>query len=256
MEPQRTQPRVAIQGLTHRYGRQLALDHVDLDLPTGVTGLLGPNGAGKTTLLKLIATAMPVRGGTLSIDGVSVGATTLRTVRRRLGYLPQRFEVMGQATVSHNVAYAAWAHGMTRVEIPEAVGRALALVDLTDRADVHARSLSGGMRQRLGLACATVHRPQLLVLDEPTVGLDPVQRSQLRESIAGAAEDAVVVVSTHLVEDLTHTADRIVILHEGRLRFVGSPGELSRLGEPLAKRHASPLEAGYHAVLDRGRAHA
>jgi ABC-2 type transport system ATP-binding protein len=178
---------VSVRGVTHRYGRRVALADATLDLPVGVTGLLGPNGAGKSTLMKLLATAMPLQTGSVAVGDVPLVRDNLTAVRRQLGYLPQRFEVMGWSTVRRNVEYAAWAHGLPSREAGERADRALVLLGLSDRAGSRARALSGGMRQRLGLACALVHEPRVLVLDEPTVGLDPAQRRGLRDAIAAAA---------------------------------------------------------------------
>lgn len=180
-------PRVSVRGVTHRYGRRVALADATLDLPVGVTGLLGPNGAGKSTLMKLLATAMPLQTGSVAVGDVPLVRDNLTAVRRQLGYLPQRFEVMGWSTVRRNVEYAAWAHGLPSREAGERADRALVLLGLSDRAGSRARALSGGVRQRLGLACALVHEPRVLVLDEPTVGLDPAQRRGLR---ALGADDA------------------------------------------------------------------
>ena len=247
-------PVVTISDLSHRYGRRSALMGATLTLPVGVTGLLGPNGAGKSTLMELLATALPIQRGTVSIGELQLGRGSVRLVRRELGYLPQRFELMGTATVRRNVEYAAWAHGLASKDVRVASERALADLGLSDRAGSRARSLSGGMRQRLGLACALVHRPRVLILDEPTVGLDPEQRLRLRDAIAAAARDAVVLISTHLVEDLATLADQVVVLHAGRMPFIGTLATLRSLGSETAEGHASALEAGYHAVVQGSHA--
>ncbi|MBK7820741.1 MAG: ATP-binding cassette domain-containing protein [Tessaracoccus sp.] len=243
-------PSVTVREVTHRYGRRVALADATLDLPVGVTGLLGPNGAGKSTLMKLIATAMPLQSGCVAVGELPLVRDNLTAVRAQLGYLPQRFELMGWSTVRRNVEYAAWAHGLPSREAGERADCALALLGLSDRASSRARALSGGMRQRLGLACALVHEPRVLILDEPTVGLDPAQRRGLRDAIAAAAERAVVLISTHLVEDLATLADQVVVMHEGALRFVGTLDDLRALGADDAAGHASVLEAGYHAVVE------
>lgn len=235
--------------VSHSYGGRLALSGVSCELPVGVTGLLGPNGAGKSTLMKLLATAMRLRNGSIRFGEIEFDDGSIARVRGLIGYLPQRFEVMEMASVRRNVSYAAWAHGLSGDGLETAVGDALELFDLTDRAKSRARTLSGGMRQRLGLACALVHRPQVVILDEPTVGLDPVQRSELRRSIAKLGEHSVVLISTHLVEDLAAIAERVLVIHQGRLRFAGSVAELRELGEGGQASHSSPLEAGYEAAL-------
>lgn len=222
-----------------------------ITLPVGVTGLLGPNGAGKSTLMKLLATAMPLQDGAIAFGtNLNLERKTQVEIRRRIGYLPQRFELMGWATVRHNVEYAAWAQDVPSDQFDAAVDQALNLMDLDERGSSRARSLSGGMRQRLGLACAMVHQPRVLVLDEPTVGLDPAQRKELRRGIDRLAESAVVLLSTHLVEDLATIADQVIVLHEGKVRFQGSLDALRELGAGAAEEHASVLEAGYHATLE------
>ena len=242
-------PEVTLTGVSHRYGYRLALHDVTLTLPVGVTGLLGPNGAGKSTLMKLLATATGLQSGEVRFGDRSLREGPANEIRRLIGYLPQRFELMEWSTVRRNVAYAAWAHGLGGDALDAAVDAVLRSVDLAGRSGSRTRSLSGGMRQRLGLACALVHRPAVAVLDEPTVGLDPVQRGELRRLITELGEHSVVLISTHLVEDLAATAEQVVVLHEGRVRFRGSVAELRALGESSTSTHASVLEAGYEACL-------
>lgn len=240
---------VQVTGVSHHYGRRPALTDVTVSLPVGVTGLLGPNGAGKSTLMKVLATATALKCGEVRFGDQVLGEGSVNEIRRLIGYLPQRFELMEWSTVRRNVAYAAWAHGLTGDELDAAVDTVLSSVDLADRSGSRARSLSGGMRQRLGLACALVHRPAVAVLDEPTVGLDPLQRRDLRRLITELGEHSVVLISTHLVEDLAATAEQVIILHEGRVRFRGSVDGLRALGETSDSTHASVLEAGYEVSL-------
>jgi ABC-2 type transport system ATP-binding protein len=240
---------VSVADVSHRYGKCQALSGVSVSLPVGVTGLLGPNGAGKSTLMKILATAIGLQTGRVSFGEQKLGVGRLDVVRRLIGYLPQRFELMEWASVRRNVTYAGWAHGLDGAGLDAAVDTVLGLVDLSDRGDARARSLSGGMRQRLGLACALVHRPKVAVLDEPTVGLDPVQRSGLRKSIAELGEGSAVLVSTHLVEDLAGVAEQVIVINEGRVRFSGSVEQLRQLGEAGGSQHSSVLEAGYEVAL-------
>lgn len=246
------QLRLQVSGVSHSYGRRQGLAGVSMELPVGVTGLLGPNGAGKSTLMKLVATALSLHHGAIRRGDLAWSHGQDNAVRKLVGYLPQHFEVMSFASVRRNVAYAAWAHGLSGSSLDRAVDTVLASLDLTGRADDRARSLSGGMRQRLGLACAMVHRPQVLVLDEPTVGLDPVQRQALRQSMVEAGRNSVVLISTHLVEDLATVADHVVVLREGTVCFAGSLDQLRARGMERAGEHASTLEAGYHAVQADG----
>lgn len=243
---------ITLRDVSHAYGKRLALHPTDLTFSVGVTGLLGPNGAGKSTLLKLIATAIPLIHGCITYpSGITLSRATLHQVRQLIGYLPQRFDLMPWATVRSNVEYAAWAQGVPAAKQPAAVDRALALVGLTSRKDSSARSLSGGMRQRLGLACALVHEPEVLILDEPTVGLDPAQRRDIRRAIHEIAQHCVVILSTHLVEDLATIAQTVVIMRDGNICFCGPITELGDIGAPNSNEHASAFEAGYHTILDR-----
>ena len=239
---------VELQGVSHRYGRRSALTAVSLQLHSGVVGLLGPNGAGKSTLMKVLSTVLVPQTGSVTFDGLDITREPDQA-RALLGYLPQRFDVMGFSTVRHNVEYAAWAHGLDRSEAHDAANDILERVDLAGRARSLARSLSGGMRQRLGIACAMVHRPAVLLLDEPTVGLDPQQRFELRTMIAELGRDSIILISTHLVEDLTRSASQVVVMHAGRITYDGTIAGLEQLGSDPDAAYASSLEAGYHAVL-------
>jgi ABC-2 type transport system ATP-binding protein len=205
--------------------------------------------------MKLMATALPVQAGSISYGDLVLGKSPVRDVRRLLGYLPQRFSIMGTSTVIRNVSYAAWAHGMKGKELSDAVEYVLEVFDLSDRAKSRAVSLSGGMRQRLGLACALVHTPRIAILDEPTVGLDPVQRSELRRCISRIGQRSSVLISTHLVEDLVGVAEQVLVMNEGILCFAGSVVELAQAGvsRERAEGLSSGLEAGYTAVLGASR---
>lgn len=235
---------VQLDHVSYSYGSRLALDDLSVEMTSGVYGLLGPNGAGKTTLMKVLTGELTGTGTTSVMGGPVAGRLG------QIGYLPQHFEVMGASSVLRNVEYAAWARGVEPRRCRAAALEALARVDLADRQGDRANSLSGGMRQRLGIACVIAHQPKILALDEPTVGLDPVQRSALRELIADIGTQATVLISTHLVEDLTSIAKEILVLNSGRLVFTGTPAELTELGvQRPAATGDSPAEAGYRAVL-------
>lgn len=235
------------------YGRRAALDSVSLEFGNGVTGLLGPNGAGKSTLMQVAATALPLQSGGVVVAGHHLANRAGRNgARREIGYLPQQFDVMGWSSVRRNIEYAAWAHGIGKADLPQAVERTLNDVGLADRASDRARSLSGGMRQRLGIGCAIAHRPKVLILDEPTVGLDPLQRTAIRQLLDDLGRDACVVVSTHLVEDLQAIAKSVVVLANGTIRFTGTITELIELAAQDTPNPAlSPLERGYQAAVVR-----
>jgi ABC-type multidrug transport system ATPase subunit len=239
---------ISATGLRVRAGRRMAVDGVDLALTTGVHGLLGPNGAGKTTLIRALATVLRPAGGELSVLG---GAST-REIRRRLGYLPQEFGFYRRFTVREFVEYMAWLKEMPKADVPGAVQRAIERAGLADRADDRLKTLSGGMVRRAGIAQAIVNDPAVLLLDEPTAGLDPTQRMQFRELLRSLT-DACVVVSTHLVEDVAAACTDVVLLDAGRVVFQGAASELAAAGGDTDAGD-SPMERGYSAIIARGGA--
>ncbi|MER5226881.1 MULTISPECIES: ABC transporter ATP-binding protein [Streptomyces] len=243
---------IRAEGLKVRAGlRRMAVDGLDLSLGTGVHGLLGPNGAGKTTLIRSLATVLRPAGGTLELLGTSLGgATDLRELRRLIGYLPQDFGYYKRFTVREFVEYMAWLKEVPRRDIPAAVQRAVERVGLADRADDRMRTLSGGMVRRAGIAQAIVNDPRILLLDEPTVGLDPAQRLRFRELLHELGTDSCVVVSTHLVEDVAAACTAVVLFAEGKLVFHGTPDGLAAAGGPKDVGD-SPIERGYSALLAR-----
>ncbi|MDR1153025.1 MAG: ATP-binding cassette domain-containing protein [Bifidobacteriaceae bacterium] len=233
------------------YGRNAALRGVTWRVGAGLTGILGPNGAGKTTLLSILATLLPARSGRVKILGNDPAtAPGRRAIRRQLGYLPQAFEVARHATVVANVRYAAWVRGIDWADTRTAADAVIDLVGLADMRSKRAGQLSGGYRQRLGIACALVHRPTFILLDEPTVGLDPIHRVGIRQVLHRLAENAIVIVTTHMVEDLSLAGDRVAILSGGQIVFDGDVQGLQALGTSQEQEVESPLEAGYRAVLD------
>jgi len=254
LEPADTAPAtyawdVRATGLRVRLGRnRMAVDGLDLALGTGVHGLLGPNGAGKTTLIRALATVLRPTDGTLELLGTSASTVDLRAVRRRIGYLPQEFGYYRRFTVREFVEYMAWLKEMPGREIPGAVQRAVERVGLTDRAGDKLRTLSGGMLRRVGIAQAIVNDPRVLLLDEPTAGLDPAQRLRFRDLLRTLGTDTCVVVSTHLVEDVAAACDDVMLMANGRIVFEGRPAALAAAGTD-ADPGDSPIERGYSALL-------
>ena len=224
---------VRITGLGKRYGTTTALEQLDLEIGPGVTGLLGPNGAGKTTLLRCLATALAPDTGRIEAFGLDPAVAGQRTeLRRRLGYLPQDPGLYPNFTASALLDYVAVLKELTDAPRRRAeVRRVLAEVGLADRARVKVRKLSGGMRQRLGLAQALLGDPALLVLDEPTVGLDPEQRMLFRALISRLGETRTVLLSTHQTEDVGALCERVVVLRQGREVFDGTPRALAALAD-------------------------
>ncbi|WP_030814028.1 ABC transporter ATP-binding protein [Streptomyces sp. NRRL F-2799] len=246
---------VRVTGLCVRHRRTVALDSVDLELGTGVHGLLGPNGAGKTSLIRVLATVARPSAGRVELLGRDSADQRERSeIRGQLGYLPQEFGYYPAFTVREFVAYVAWLKEVPADRVPAAVQRALGRVGLAARADAKMRTLSGGMVRRVGIAQAVVNDPSLLLLDEPTAGLDPEQRVEFRELLRELGASTTVVVSTHLVEDVAAACTEVTLLDEGRIAYRGTPASLTRLGETSDGPGDHPIERGYTAALRAHRA--
>jgi len=241
---------ISIDSLGVRLGRSEILRDIDLDLPAGVHGLLGPNGAGKTTLIRVLASTLRHDTGSVEVLGRSYAkGEDMRWVRQRLGYLPQAAAFHRGFTAREYVEYIGWLRRMPSSDIPLAADRALSRVDLIERADTKMRKLSGGMQRRAGLAQAIVNDPQVLLLDEPTAGLDPEQRVQFRALLRELGADSCVVISTHLVEDVAHACDTVTLIDGGRIVDRSTPERLAALGADADLPGDSAIERGYTATL-------
>ncbi len=245
---------VDINDLTRRFGRTQAVAGVSLRTGAGAFGLLGPNGAGKTSLLRMMATVLPPTSGKLQLLGRDPGSHgPRREIRRRLGYLPQNLGYYPGFTVAEFVEYFALLKDMPPGQVPRAVAAAVEHVGLGDRARAKLRTLSGGMLRRAGIAQAIVNEPELLLLDEPTAGLDPEQRMAFRALLRDVGQRATVIVSTHLVEDVGAACTEVALMDAGRIVFHGTPDELTARGEGTGAAGDAPLERGYSAVLAAAR---
>ena len=223
-----TEPAVRCTELSHSFGTTRAVDGVDLEISPGeVFGLLGPNGAGKTTTLRMITTLLPTTSGRITVFGVDVARRRM-AVRRLIGYVPQQLSADGALTGRENVALFARLFDVPRASRDAEVRRALDLVGLADEADRVAKGYSGGMIRRLELAQALVSSPRLLILDEPTIGLDPVARSAVWERITQIRTDTgmTVLVTTHYMDEAEQYCDRVALMHTGRIRALGTPADL------------------------------
>jgi ABC-2 type transport system ATP-binding protein len=220
---------IEVRTVTKRFRGVVAVDALTLCLGPGITGLLGPNGAGKTTLLRMIATVLAPDEGSVTVDGRDLAVADQRVeVRRRLGYVPQEPGFHLGFTAFEFVDYVAILKEMTdRRARHDEVRRVLALAGLDDVRSRKIRALSGGMRRRLAIAQALLGSPRLLVLDEPTAGLDPEQRLRFRELVTSLAPDTTVLLSTHQTEDVRALCQRVIVLHAGAARFDGSPDRLA-----------------------------
>lgn len=242
---------VIVDGMVQRRGKRTVLRGVTFSLDSGVTALLGPNGAGKTTLLETVVTLLPPAGGNIQVLGEDYSDKKARErARERIGYLPQNFGYVASFSVEDFVSYVAWTKGMKGESGAQAVREAIAAVGLTGSASVRMAKLSGGMRQRAGIAAAMVHRPGFLVLDEPTVGLDPRQRSDFRKLVRGLAATTPVLLSTHLTDDVSAMCDDVLVLEDGDIVFQGTVRELAAAGAS-SEEGDTELERGYHTVVGR-----
>ena len=245
---------VEITDLTRRFGRTQAVAGVNLATGPGVFGLLGPNGAGKTSLLRMMATVIPPTSGRLRLLGRDPGGYgPRREIRRRLGYLPQSLGYYPGFTVAEFVEYFALLKDMPPGRVAAAVAAAVERVDLGDKARSKLRTLSGGMLRRVGIAQAIVNEPELLLLDEPTAGLDPEQRVAFRALLRDLGQRATVVVSTHLVEDVGAACTAVALMDQGKIVFHGTPAELITRADGTDAAGDAPLERGYSAVLAAAR---
>lgn len=216
---------LSVEHVTKRYGNFTALEDISFTLTPGVYGLLGPNGAGKTTLMKMITTLLfPTKGQILwnGEDIFSLGAE----YRGILGYLPQQFGYYPGYTSRQFLKYAAALQGIPEREGEKKIRQLLTLVGLEDKQDWKLKKFSGGMIQRVGIACAILNDPKLLVLDEPTAGLDPRERVRFRNLLHSLAQDRIVLLSTHIVSDVQTIADQVIMFRNHRLFCCDTPGNI------------------------------
>ena len=207
-----------IDRLTKQYGSKIAVDRISLKLEKGVYGLLGANGAGKTTLMRLMCGILKPTGGSVTFDSMDVSTEEYRS---RLGYLPQDFGYYPDFTGRDFLLYMAALKGLDKKRAKKKSTELLKLVALEDAADKKIKTYSGGMKQRLGIAQALLGEPKLLILDEPTAGLDPKERVRFRDLIAELGKENIVLLSTHIVSDIEHIADVVLMMKDGQLIFQG-----------------------------------
>ncbi len=212
-----------IDRVSKQYKNRIAVDRVSLRLTEGVHGLLGENGAGKTTLMRMLCGILTPTGGTISFDGADVGEEAYRA---RLGYLPQDFGYYPNFTGMDFMLYLAALKGFGKKYAAKKSKELLELVSLSEAANKKIKTYSGGMKQRIGIAQALLNDPKILVLDEPTAGLDPKERVRFRNLIAEIGKDSIVILSTHIVSDIEHIADIVLIMKDGQMIFDGQREEI------------------------------
>ncbi|MDE6388386.1 MAG: ABC transporter ATP-binding protein [Lachnospiraceae bacterium] len=209
---------LTIERVSKQYKNLIAVDRISVNLEKGVYGLLGANGAGKTTLMRMISGILKPTGGTISYDGIDVSEEAYRAI---LGYLPQDFGYYPEFSATEFLLYLAALKGIPKAQAKRKAKELLELVSLQDVGHKKVKTFSGGMKQRLGIAQALLNEPKLLVLDEPTAGLDPKERVRFRELIESLGRDSIVLLSTHIVSDIEHIADEILMMKDGQLIYQG-----------------------------------
>ncbi|MCI9216409.1 ABC transporter ATP-binding protein [Lachnospiraceae bacterium 42-17] len=220
---------IKIRNLNQYYGKKQALKNVNLTIETGMFGLLGRNGAGKTTLMKVLATLLPKSEGEVTVCGTNVSRA--QEVRKNTGYLPQEFSMYPNMTVYEAMDYLGVLSGLSKSERKQRIPKLLERVNLLENRRKKVKALSGGMKRRLGIAQAILHDPKVLIVDEPTAGLDPEERVRFRNLLCEIAEDRIVILSTHIVGDIEATCENIAVLDEGEIIYKGTVSELTGMAE-------------------------
>ncbi len=217
---------IEVRGLTKRYGTEKAVDAISFEVKSGeILGFLGPNGAGKTTTMKVITCYLPPTEGTVLVDGLDVRTDTL-AVRQRIGYLPENTPLYREMTTYDYLVFMAMLRGVPKDRQKQRIAAMAEVCGLGDVLGKQIDALSKGYRQRVGLAQAMVHDPPILILDEPTTGLDPNQIVEIRDLIKSLGREKTVILSTHILPEVQASCDRVLIIHRGRLVADGTPSDL------------------------------
>ncbi|MEU3776145.1 ATP-binding cassette domain-containing protein [Streptomyces sp. NPDC032472] len=237
--------------VSFRYGRKTSVfDDLSLRIDARATVLLGPNGAGKSTLMAIAASHLRPSSGSVTFGGGTAKGRHLVAYRKRVAWIPQQITPMPGLTVREQVAYAGWLKGMPKDLAWKASEDALRRVDLTRLAERKSHQVSGGQLRRMGIAGALTHRSELILMDEPTAGLDPTQRLVFRELVDDLADSVQVIVSTHQTEDLADLYTHVAVLAHGKICFQGSPADFHALA-PAATRGREQAEAAYMMLVGR-----
>ncbi len=241
MEQTDTDNMIEVRDLTHYYGPYAAIEDVSFDVQKGeILGFLGPNGAGKTTTMRILTGFMPPTRGQVSLDGNDIVEQSLE-VRKRVGYLPETVPLYTDMTVSNYLRYMGTLRKMPRRNIKRRIGEVIDVCRLGDYRNTLIGKLSKGFRQRVGIAQAILHEPEVLVLDEPTIGIDPIQVVETRRLIQELGEAQTVVLSSHILPEVSMICERVLIIHEGRIVAEDTP---SNLAERLQGTEHLEVEVG------------
>lgn len=234
--------KIVIKGLSKSYdGNKDALNSLDLVIPNGMFGILGRNGSGKSTLMNIIATILQPSKGTVTINGIEIKNS--QKIRQMIGYLPQDFDFYPNMKVSEVLYYLGFLSKINQKDFDKYVDLILRKVNLIDYKNKKVKSLSGGMKKRLGIAQAILHDPKVIIVDEPTAGLDPEERVRLRNLLSDLAENKIVIISTHIVSDIESTCNRIAILDKGSLVYKGDiPSLIQQSDDHIYEINLSPSE--------------
>ncbi|MBM6111979.1 ABC transporter ATP-binding protein [Staphylococcus epidermidis] len=233
---------IVIKGLSKSYdGKKDALNSLDLVIPNGMFGILGRNRSGKSTLMNIIATILQPSKGTVTINGIEIKNS--QKIRQMIGYLPQDFDFYPNMKVSEVLYYLGFLSKINQTDFDKYVDLILRKVNLIDYKNKKVKSLSGGMKKRLGIAQAILHDPKVIIVDEPTAGLDPEERVRLRNLLSDLAENKIVIISTHIVSDIESTCNRIAILDKGSLVYKGDiPSLIQQSDDHIYEINLSPSE--------------
>lgn len=243
------EPAVRLVDASVALGGREILHSLTMELEPGIVALVGANGSGKSTLLKAIATLVPVSAGSITVRGLGTrGRREAAAYRRMIGYLPQEPSFPQDFTVLEALRYAAWLRGVPAGDRAGRVSEMVERLDLAAVASSRLGTLSGGTRQRAYIGQAVIHRPLVVLLDEPTTGVDTVHRVELRDLLRDLAADRLLVMSTHLTEDIELLATRVVAMREGTVEFDGSPQALAALADDAPEDSARRIELGLRAL--------
>ncbi|QPK78800.1 ATP-binding cassette domain-containing protein [Corynebacterium lizhenjunii] len=249
---------ISVENVRHSYGKGgrtvEALKGVSTSFGAGTTALLGPNGSGKSTLMNIIGTTIVPTEGRLFLNGVLVGRSSLEEYRSQLGVVPQHIDLPKRMRVCDVLSYLCWVHGVPKASAASVIDSVLERLELADKRGSRVGDLSGGQLRRVGFACAMVHQPSVLLLDEPTVGLDPEVRLEIRHLIARLATNATVVLSTHLLEDVSFLNPAVVMINAGEKVFEGSFEQFVAALPAGGDVRESSVEQAYQQMLRGGAA--